>query len=293
MTTDKYFDKFPVVNYANNLVVDITKRVTLLDRVSRNPYFFHPFEIGSDERADHLSHRYYEDSYKSWLVYLTNNITDPYYEWYLSAREFDEFIEKKYGSIYKAENKIKHYRNDWESNTTIQSSEYEALPASKKKYWNPTYDAASNVLNYTRKPLDWITRTNKVVSYAVNQTNFIIDEICNIVLAENYVGKGQVAAIRGNRVYLQHVSGAFDTSTEVGLSSSSYIYGTESETTANVSAVTLIASSISEEELIYWKPITYYQYEFEKNEYNKTIRLIDSSQAAVAVDNLTTLLETD
>lgn len=94
MSIDRYFDKFPVINYSNNTIVDITKRVALLDKVSRNPYVFYPYDIVSDERADQLSSRYYEDSYKSWLLYLSNKITDPYYEWYLTEKEFLEFIEK-------------------------------------------------------------------------------------------------------------------------------------------------------------------------------------------------------
>jgi len=100
MSIDRYFDKFPIISYANNQVVDITKRVAMLEKVSRNPYAFYPYDIVGDERADQLSSRYYEDSYKSWLLYITNKITDPYYEWYLTEREFLEFLEKKYGSIY-------------------------------------------------------------------------------------------------------------------------------------------------------------------------------------------------
>ena len=53
------------------------------------------------------------------------------------------------------------------------------------------------------------------------------------------------------------------------------------------------ANNIAEEELVYWKPITYYDYEVERNEYNKSIRVIDSNQASVAVDNLRVLLETE
>lgn len=291
--TDRYFDKFPKITYANNVAIDITRKVVLLNKVSKNPYIFHPFDISNSERADNLSERYYEDPYKSWLIYLSNEITDPYYEWYLSNDEFEEFIEKKYDSIVKAQNKVKLYRNNWENVNRITESEYNSLPASQKKYWTPKFKNGTNILGYDRKQLDWYTNTNKVVSYTVNKSNFVIDEICNIVLREDYIGKGQVAAIKSNRVYLQHLSGSFFTSNEVSLSSSSYIYGTESETKATVSAVTSIANSIPEDELIYWKPITYYDYEFERNEYNKSIRLIDKDQADVAVNNLTTLLESE
>ena len=48
---DRYFDKFPVITYNDNKVVDITNRVALLDRVSRNPYIFYPYDLSDQERA--------------------------------------------------------------------------------------------------------------------------------------------------------------------------------------------------------------------------------------------------
>ena len=290
---DRYFDKFPVITYNDNKVVDITNRVALLDRVSRNPYIFYPYDLSDQERADQLSNRYYQDSYKSWLIYLGNKIIDPYYDWYLSQEELDEFVEKKYGSLYKAQTKIKYYRNNWEFQDNISKSDYNALTPSLQKYWEPNYGVGSSVLDYKRKEIDWSVNTNKIVSYSVSNTSFVVDEICNVNLQQDYIGKGQVIATTNNVVYLQHVYGSFYTNDEVSISANSYIYGTESGSNAIVTSVSAVANNISEEELVYWKPITYYEYENERNEYNKSIRLIDSSQAPKAVDNLRTLLETD
>lgn len=291
---DKYFDKFPIITYSNNSIVDVTKRVTLLDRVSRNPYIFYPFELSGQERADQLSNRYYRDSYKSWLIYLANKIQDPYYEWYLSEDELVEFVEKKYGSLYKAQSKIKFYRNDWESKDPISKSEYNALTPSMQKYWAPNYGVGSSILNYIRKEVDWSTNTNKIVAYAVNNANeYIVDEICNIVLQDGYLGKGQVLSTTNTIVYLQHVYGSFINNDELTITASSELQGSESGVISTVTNISLVSSNISEEETIYWKPITYYEYETEKNEYNKSIRLIDSSQAGKAVDNLRVLLETE
>jgi hypothetical protein len=288
---DKYFDKFPEITYSNNMIVDITRRVVLLDRISRNPYIFFPYDLSSGERADQLSNRYYTDPYKSWLIYLGNNISDPYYEWYLSEDELAEYLEKKYGSLYAAQSKVKFYRNNWEQQEPISRSEYNALTASQQKYWNPNYGGGSSIQNYIRKELDWSTNTNKVISYTVSNTSFVVDEICNIQLKQDYLGKGQVLSTSGNTVYIRHVSGSFYTSDEVTLGANSQIYGTESGCNTVVTAVSAVSNNISEEELIYWTPITYLQYEVEKNEYNKSVRLIDKDQAQLAVDNLKELLE--
>lgn len=293
MIPDKYFDKFPIITYSNNSVVDITRRVVLLDRVSRNPYVFYPFDLSGQERPDQFSNRYYEDPYKTWVLYLSNKITDPYYEWYLSENELNEYIEKKYGSIVDAQEKIKYYRNDWENKEPISVSAYDALSEDMKKYWNPNYSTGSKILNYVRKELDWYTNTNKIISYAVSNSSYIVNEICNIRLQNQELGKGQVVLSTNSHLYLQHVSGTFYTSDTVTLSSNSYIYGTESKANSVVTSVTAMANNIGEEEIIYWKPITYYEYEVERNEYNKSIRVMDKDNVYTAVDNLRVLLEND
>lgn len=292
MFPDRYFDKFPVIKYSNNEVVDITKRVTLLDKVSRNPYIFYPFDLSGQERADQFSNRYYEDSYKSWILYLTNKITDPYYEWYLSENEFYEFIEKKYGSVIDSQQKIKFYRNDWENKDSITISAYNALSENMKKYWEPDYLNGTKIMSYVRKKVDWSATTNKIISYVLtDQTTFIKDEICEVKIKPDEVGKGQVIFSTNTHVYLQHVYGTFYTSETVTLNENSYIYGTESQSNVTISAVSSISNNITEEELVYWKPVTYYDYEYEKNEYNKSIKVMDKDYSYIAVDNLRELME--
>jgi len=289
MSIDRYFDKFPIISYSNNQVVDITKRVVLLDKVSRNPYVFYPYDIVSEERADQLSSRYYEDSYKSWLFYLSNKITDPYYEWYLTENEFLEFIEKKYGSIYNSQSKVKYYRNDWENQNQLDVSGYKTLSDTLKKYWVPNYNNSSIPFSYSRKQADWSMSTNKILSYAVSNTNFIKDEIVEIKITPSSTGKGQVIKTTNTHVIVQHVSGVYDERENLVLNNGN-IFGTESLISVAVTEVNLISSNLSEEEFVYWKPITYYDYEYEKNEFNRSIRIIDKDLAETAVNNLTELL---
>jgi hypothetical protein len=291
MSQDKYFDKFPLITYSNNIVVDITKRVTLLDRVSKNPYIFYPFDLSGSERADQFSNRYYDDSYKSWILYLSNNITDPYYEWYLSNDELNNLIEKKYGSIVDAQQKIKYYRNDWENQDPISVSAYDSLSENRKKYWNPEYLNGNKIINYVRKEIDWSINTNKIISYGVSNNNYVKNEICNIRLQGNEIGKGQVVFSTNNYLYIQHVSGTFYTNEDVSLNQNSYIYGVESKANSVVTSISALANNLPEDEIVYWKPITYYEYEVEKNEFNKSIRVMDKNNAFTAVDNLRVLLE--
>jgi hypothetical protein len=289
MSIDRYFDKFPIISYANNQVVDITKRVAMLEKVSRNPYAFYPYDIVGDERADQLSSRYYDDSYKSWLLYITNKITDPYYEWYLTEREFLEFLEKKYGSIYTSQQKIKFYRNDWESQESLDVSGYNALTEDMKKYWTPNYYNGNSILSYSRKQIDWCVNTNKIVSYAVANSSFITNENINIYLNGSSLGKGNVVKTSNTHIYVQHVSGYYNESETLTINNG-YIFGEESLVNTAVTDVSVLSSNITDDELVYWKPITYYDYEYEKNEFNRSIRIIDKDLAELSVNNLTELL---
>ena len=94
MPEDRYFDKFPQIQYSNTASIDITRRVTITDIAYFNPYIFYTYDISEHERPDQFSYRYYDDQFKTWLVYLSNKIVDPYYEWYLSDDEFNSFLTK-------------------------------------------------------------------------------------------------------------------------------------------------------------------------------------------------------
>jgi len=286
---EKYFEKFPLIQYANTTVVDITKRATLLDKVYNDPLIYYPYTISDEERADQLSFRYYEDPYKSWLIYFSNKIVDPYYEWFIHEREFNEFITKKYGSYYIPQQKIKHYKNSWNSEESINVSRFNSLSIGEKKYWEPVYSYSYSISSYKRKQKDWIVNTNKIVKYNVlNSKGFIKDEICNIVFSNDKIGKGQILFISDNIIHLQHISGYYDDTIS---SLTSYILGTESKVESTFSGVELLSTNIPSDEEAYWKPVTYFEYEYEKNEFNKTVQIVDSSFAQLASDNLKDLMK--
>ena len=85
-----------------------------LNNVLKNPYLFYPYEITAEERPDQFSNRYYDDQYKSWILYLSNGMVDPYYEWHLPDSDFDAVLQKKYGvEIYLLQEKVAFYRTNW------------------------------------------------------------------------------------------------------------------------------------------------------------------------------------
>lgn len=295
---DKYFDKFPTINYNNNNVVDITKRVALLERVSSNPFAFYPYEISSNERADQLSYRYYEDPFKSWILYLGNKIVDPYYEWYLHTEEFEEYIVNKYGSYENAVEKIKFYRNNWAGVEDINVNYWNSLPKTLQNYWEPKFGFNNKIIAYKRKQVDWKINTNKIVQYSLPTVSpvtapgksYVIDEVVNIVFDNYNSGRGQVLSASNSEVFIQHLSGTYVNSANVGITTNSYIYGTESLANNKFYALSVLSSNLSEEEFSYWTPVTCLDYENEKNEFNKSVRVIDSNLKQTMVNNLKDLM---
>ena len=47
-----------------------------------------------------------------WLIFLANNIVDPYYEWPLTQQMFEDFLISKYGTVAAAQAKILHYKHN-------------------------------------------------------------------------------------------------------------------------------------------------------------------------------------
>ena len=58
-----------------------------------------------------------------------------------------------------------------------------------------------------------------------------------------------------------------------------------------VSLQTTMTTNIDPSEEIYWKAVTYYDYENEKNQYNKTVRVLDKNFAQQISNNLRDLMK--
>jgi len=315
--SDKYFDKFPLISYSNNVVVNITERAKILNGVMANPYVFYPLDINNGLRPDQVAYNIYNDQFKSWIVYLSNDIIDPYYQWYLQNDDFNEYLKKKYnvGSIYTLQQKVAFYRNNWYNSDNISVAAFNALDTNAHIYWEPVYGNTNVPMYYQRVQQDWTINTNQLVQYTVNTTStFIKDEVVNISLYPGYLGKGQVVTSNSTNITIQHTSGYIDMSLIVAdiqpnnskvflqsendstvlyadeanellvledpqVSTSSYICGTESSSNTSILSSKIIQTNIDPSVASYWSPVYVYDMENEKNEYNKSIRVLDPSYA--------------
>ena len=98
-----YFDTFPLVvasDYKNNaiLLTNLMARVEIIPSLLRNPLLFYSYDLKESDRPDILSHKYYDDSNKYWMILYANEIMDPLYDWPLTSQQFDAYLKNKYSA---------------------------------------------------------------------------------------------------------------------------------------------------------------------------------------------------
>ena len=92
----KYFENFPEVVYDGKRVKDITRRNQFVRGLQNNPLLYMPYTVEEGERAEDIANFYYGSVDYVWLIYMGNNIIDPYHEWPLNTIEFNDMLIEKY-----------------------------------------------------------------------------------------------------------------------------------------------------------------------------------------------------
>lgn len=290
--SETYFSKFPLIEYNGQNAVNIAERVSILDNVAKNPFLFYPIDLSDGIRADQVAGSYYGDSYMNWLVYLSNEIIDPYYGWYLSDNDFNALLTAKYGSVQNAQNIIKFYRNNWYENMeSIEVAYYDALPSNLVKYFEPVFGYNNKIIAYSRVKEDWIINTNTLVTIAnIGGGTFTSGEIIDISFPEiNETGQGTVVYSDGNNLSIQHISGYCVPKNDTYM----IMYGRTSLNQVSVLStddlVFSVYNNVPNDEMVYYSPVYAYDVEQEKNETNKSIKLLNnnySTQVTVEIKKL-------
>ena len=289
-TLYNYFNKLGIITYDDQLVNNIISSVRFKDVVLKTQAAFYPYTIKEGERADTIAANYYDDARYTWLVYLSNKIMDPYYEWPLSQYDLEKYLIKKYGTVAEAADKVAFYKVNWESDDSLLTpSGYAALSTDLKKYWAPIVGVQGTVVNYERKELDWVVETNQVVSVTVSSVDdYQLEEKVTQKTSGTTTGTGTIKAIdsTNKRLTLFHITGSFAvTAGNVG-----NIIGSKSNATRTASAVTTVKESIPAAEAAYWVEVNQHTYEDDLNESKKHIQLIDKSLVNEIEDQMLSVL---
>lgn len=248
----KFFDKFPLIEYDGKLARNLLVNVDFTEQTKKDIYSNFDYVISDNlYRPDMLSNINYNSPYYDWLIYLSNNVIDPYFDFYMNELDLEKFIIKKYGSISAAQSKILFYRNNWAPDDgEISISIFDNLAANIQKYYKPKINNFNQVISYVRKQEDWIRSTNRIVSVPV-------EDVTLYQTGDTYTentSRGFISSIDtdNSALILYHVVGSFTNET-------------------------ILSKNIPDEEISFWAPVTAYDYETEANEVKKHINLIKNS----------------
>jgi len=117
-----YFSRFPMMAYdvvGNDnykLLPNILRRVKLRQGIRSGSFLFDNYDVTDGERPEDIAFKLYGDAELHWVVLMTNNITDRYYQWPLSAVQFHEHLTDKYGA--GNEDAVHHYEKTQDSGPT-------------------------------------------------------------------------------------------------------------------------------------------------------------------------------
>jgi hypothetical protein len=110
-----YFSYFPEVQYRipNSKkyisATNITKRFAISNFLRNSAVTFDEYYVQDGERPETVAYDYYGDVSMDWLVLLTNEIHDPYFQWVLSYENINAYVKEKYGSVEYAMKTNHHY----------------------------------------------------------------------------------------------------------------------------------------------------------------------------------------
>jgi hypothetical protein len=280
-----FFNRFQKTVYNGYVCKNIMARIRIAQALDEDNLALLPYTLKDGDRPDNIAFSYYGDPHMDWIIYITNNILDPHFDWPLDEKSLQEFIRNKYGSIDAAQKKILFYRVDWAADeTTLLPEQYAALAEGAKKYWSPTLGLGNQVVFYERKKVDWQVSTNRVIELTVDTVNnFVSGERVN---GNSGVGLGDIVFINtaDNKLTLKNIEGTG------AFANSMVIVGDTSGASATISDVITIATAIDPAESIYWNSVTAWDFQQEENVRKKQIVLLDKSFASGLDQILTQVL---
>jgi hypothetical protein len=99
MTYFSYFNKglYDIKGDGNDkILTDIFTRIKVRNKIFDVATLYDKYDVVSGDKPEDISFKHFGDAQYHWVILLTNNITDRYYQWPLSYQEFETYINDKY-----------------------------------------------------------------------------------------------------------------------------------------------------------------------------------------------------
>ena len=129
----------------HKLMPQIIKRVKLRTGIKNGMFLFDKYDVVVGEKPEDIAFKYYGDARLHWVILMTNDITDRYYQWPMTQPQFEEFLADKYGS--GSEDSVHHYEitqasgrstgqgpDDYSHKVEVNSDEDDAETITNRQY---------------------------------------------------------------------------------------------------------------------------------------------------------------
>tara|TARA_B100000900_G_scaffold269040_1_gene229701 strand:- start:1182 stop:1715 length:534 start_codon:yes stop_codon:yes gene_type:complete len=80
------------------LVTDLMTRVKVREKIIDEASLYDKYDVPSGERPEDTAFKHFGSSHYHWVILLSNNITDAFYDWPMSEQDFENFINDKYSN---------------------------------------------------------------------------------------------------------------------------------------------------------------------------------------------------
>jgi len=139
-----YFSYFPQIYYDAvgngnfKIVTNLLRRVKIKKGLKEVGAFFDEYDVDTEMTPETVSEQVYGHQKYYWIILIFNEIKDRFYDWPLTASQFESYVNDKYDNV----NAVHHYEITQESGSTTSIDE------SHKIQVNSTTSGATAVTNY-------------------------------------------------------------------------------------------------------------------------------------------------
>ena len=158
------------------LLPDILKRVKQRNAIKSGQFIFDNYDVRDGEKPEDIAYKWFGDAQLHWVILMTNNVTNRYYDWPMSDVQFQEFLTDKYGA--GSEDAIHHYEipkssgrltaqgpNDYSHLVEVNSDTDNASSISNREYEEREQDKKRSIRLLDKRYLnDFIEEFNSLIS---------------------------------------------------------------------------------------------------------------------------------
>ena len=156
------------------LLPDILRRVKQRNSIKDGQFVFDNYDVKDGEKPEDIAYKWFGDAELHWVILMTNNVTDRYYEWPMNQVQFQTMLEDKYSNP----DGIHHYEitrdsgrttgqgpNDYSYLVECNSDTANAVSVSNREYEEREQDRKRSIRLLDRKYLsDFIDEFNNLIA---------------------------------------------------------------------------------------------------------------------------------